>query len=43
MTVKKVKGGHVVVSQSGKRLSKPSSRKAAVKRLGQIEHFKRKG
>ena len=35
------KGKYVVVSKkTGKRLSKPSSRKSAVKRLREIEYFK---
>ena len=38
--IRKVKSGYVVVSHKGKRLSKPSSRAAAVKRLQQIEYFK---
>jgi len=38
--IRKVKGGFVVVSRKGKRLSRPSSRKMAVKRLRQIEWFK---
>jgi hypothetical protein len=37
-----VKSGkkYVVKSQSGKRLSKPTSKAAAVKRLRQVEYFK---
>lgn len=43
MTIKKSKGGYVIVSKKGKKLSKKlSSKKAAQKRLGQIEFFKRK-
>lgn len=34
-------GKYIVVSHSGKRLSKPLSLEAAHKRLGQIEYFKR--
>ncbi len=43
--IRKTSGGKfVVVSRSGKRLSKPASHAAAVKRLQQIEYFKhRKG
>lgn len=42
MSIRKVKGGFVVLSKKGKRLSKVlSSRKAANKRLAQVEHFKR--
>lgn len=37
----KVKGGYVVMSKKGKRLSKPASREATLKRMGQIEWFKR--
>lgn len=33
-------GKFVVMSKKGKRLSKPSSRKAAAKRLREIEYFK---
>ena len=39
----KVKGGYVVVSKSGKRLSKPMPKKKAKKRLQQIEYFKHQG
>ncbi len=43
--IKKTAGGKfVVVSESGKRLSKPTSHAKAVKRLRQVEYFKhRKG
>lgn len=43
--IRSVGGGkYVVVSKTtGKRLSKPASRKATVKRLQQIEYFKHKG
>jgi predicted RNase H-like nuclease len=34
---------YVVKSESGKRLSKPMSKEAAKKRLGQIEYFKHRG
>jgi hypothetical protein len=37
------KGKFVVMSKKGKRLSKPVSKKAAKKRLQQIEFFKHKG
>lgn len=41
--ISKTKGGkYVVKSSTGKRLSKPMSRKAATKRLRQIEYFKHK-
>lgn len=41
--IEKQKGGKYVVKseKTGKPLSKPSSKKAAVKRLRQIEYFKR--
>lgn len=39
--IKKTKSGKFVVkSKKGKTLSKPSTKKAAVKRLRQIEYFK---
>jgi len=42
--IRKVKGGYIVVSHKGKRLSRVyKSRKSAVTRLGQIEYFKRHG
>lgn len=42
--VRKVKGGYVVYSSKGKKLSKVYKTKAeAVKRLRQIEYFKHKG
>lgn len=37
------KGKCTVYSKKGKKLSKPMSRKAAEKRLKQIEFYKRKG
>ena len=40
--IRKVKGKFVVLSSKGKRLSKPMSKKAAQKRLRQIEFFKHK-
>ena len=40
--IKKVKGGFVVISKSGKRLSKPTTKKQAQKRLKEIEFFKQK-
>lgn len=41
MIKKTSSGRYIVVSEkSGKRLSKPASKAAAVKRLGQIEYFK---
>lgn len=36
-------GKYVVVSHTGKRLSKPSSHAAAVQRLREIEYFKHRG
>ena len=42
--IKQVKGGFVVVSESGKRLSKVlSSRSAAHARLAQVEYWKAQG
>ena len=38
--IRKTKNGYVVMSSKGKRLSKPTTKAAAVKRLGQIEWFK---
>jgi len=38
--IRKVKGGYVVVSHKGKRMSKPGSKAAARKRLRQVEFFK---
>ena len=41
--IRKTSQGHQVVSKSGKPLSKPNlSKKAAVKRLRQVEYFKNK-
>ena len=40
--IKPVGGKFVVVSESGKNLSKPVSKKEAVKRLKQVEYFKKK-
>jgi hypothetical protein len=40
MTVKKVGNKYVVVSKKGKKLSKPSTKAKAVKRLREIEYFK---
>lgn len=41
--ISKVKGGKFVVkSKKGKRLSKPMSKKAAKKRIREIEYFKHK-
>lgn len=39
--IRKVKGKFVVVSKKGKKLSKPTSKRKAVKRLREIEYFKR--
>lgn len=42
--IRKTRSGYKVVSHSGRNLSKSNlSHAAAVKRLRQIEHFKRKG
>jgi hypothetical protein len=42
--IRKVSGGYKVFSSKGKPLSKTlPSRKAAVERLREVEHFKRKG
>lgn len=42
--IKKIKGGYIVLSESGKRLSKVYKTKAAAKkRLSQIEWFKHHG
>ena len=38
--IRKVPQGYIVVSHKGKRLSKPSSKKEAEKRLREIEYFK---
>jgi hypothetical protein len=44
MTITKTKGGYQVKSKAGKPLSpRGISRKQAVKRLAQVEFFKRKG
>ena len=41
--IRKVSGGkYVVLSESGKRLSKPMSKAEAEKRLREIEYFKHK-
>lgn len=36
----KIGNKYIVVSESGKKLSKPASREKAVKRLREIEYFK---
>ena len=42
--IRRTKTGYRVVSHSGTNLSRPNlSRKAAVKRLRQVEYFKRRG
>ena len=41
--IRKVKGGYSVFSHTGKRLSKPSSKAHAQKRLRQVEYFKHHG
>jgi hypothetical protein len=38
--IRKVKGGYVLFSSSGKRLSKPGSKAAAHKREAEVEWFK---
>ena len=38
--IKKAGGKFVVTSSTGKRLSKPTTKKKAKKRLAQIEYFK---
>ena len=40
MTVRKVGSKYVVYSKKGKRLSKPTTKAKAVKRLREIEYFK---
>lgn len=40
--ISKVKGRFIVKSKSGKKLSKPTTKKKALKRLRQIEYFKNK-
>lgn len=40
MTVRKVGGKYVVYSKKGKRLSKPTTKAKAKKRLREIEYFK---
>lgn len=40
--IKPVGGKFIVVSESGKKLSKPVSKKEAEKRLKQVEYFKKK-
>jgi hypothetical protein len=40
MTIRKVKGGHRVVSKKGKNLGTSPTRAGAVKRLRQVEFFK---
>jgi hypothetical protein len=40
--IRKSGSKYVVVSHTGKRLSKPGSKAAAQKRLAQVEYFKRR-
>ena len=40
--IQKTKSGYIVKSESGKNLSKPTTKKAAEKRLAQVEYFKKK-
>ena len=42
MVIKKTKKGYVLYSHSGKRLSKPGSKAAAIKREKQVKYFKSK-
>jgi hypothetical protein len=39
--IRKANGKFVVVSKKGKRLSKPATKKKTLKRLRQIEYFKK--
>lgn len=39
--IRKIKGKFVVTSKKGKKLSKPTTKKKAVKRLREIEYFKK--
>lgn len=39
--IRKVKSGYKVVSKEGKNLGKYKTKKAALKRLRQVEYFKR--
>lgn len=42
--IQKVKGGYKVVSEKGKKLGGPyPTKEQAVKRLKQVEHYKKKG
>ena len=41
--IRKTKGGYKVVSKKGKNLGKFTTKKAAKKRLKQVEYFKHKG
>lgn len=41
--IRKVKDGYKVVSKKGKNLGKYKSKKGAVKRLRQVEYFKKHG
>lgn len=41
--IRKVKDGYRVVSKSGKNLGTYKTKKAALKRLRQVEYFKHKG
>ena len=41
--IRKTKSGYKVVSKKGKNLGKFATKKAAKKRLAQVEYFKRKG
>mgnify|MGYP006871748718 CR=1 FL=1 len=38
--IAKTNGGFIVKSKKGKKLSKPSSKKAALRRLREIEYYK---
>lgn len=41
MSIRKVKGGYRVVAHSGRSMGTYASRKQAVKRLREVEYFKR--
>lgn len=40
--IRKVGGKYVVISHKGKKLGKPSSKQAALRRLREIEYYKNK-
>ena len=43
MTIKKIGSKYVLYSKKGKRLSKPTTKKGALKRMRAVEFFKHKG